>query len=232
VQVEAIEPRPFHEGEWQLQCWCEDPTYSNVIIHAQLFRQAVHDSRLPDLLHGALDEAHLLLPGHLAPPSPLRRGGASIGSQMHWQAVVAPWPACWRPLHHSWIALACIECEAGWPRTSPEEATSRVLLALGCVWPPSPHSCKDWGHNTAGLAAPASGGIPLLQQRHLDRLPLGAARHQIRQIPRMDDEQAHAVLRGLTAGSGGYKCDCSTILCCEVRRLGPEMKGSPLLPRR
>jgi hypothetical protein len=32
VQVEAIEPRPFHEGEWQLQCWCEDPTYSNLTL--------------------------------------------------------------------------------------------------------------------------------------------------------------------------------------------------------
>lgn len=55
VQVEAVEPRPWHEGEWQMRCWCPDPAHFYLITNAARFRQAVRDGLTPVLPSGALD---------------------------------------------------------------------------------------------------------------------------------------------------------------------------------
>jgi hypothetical protein len=53
--VEGIEPRPWHEGEWQLYCWCPDPPPFYWVTNAERFRQAVHDGLSSVLPRGALD---------------------------------------------------------------------------------------------------------------------------------------------------------------------------------
>jgi hypothetical protein len=55
VQVEAVEPRPHYDGEWQLRCWCPKPAHSYTIGDATVFREAVHNRLTPVLLRGALD---------------------------------------------------------------------------------------------------------------------------------------------------------------------------------
>ena len=55
VRIEAVEPRPLHEGEWQLYCWCPDPPHFYWITDAARFRQAVRDGLSGVLPRGALD---------------------------------------------------------------------------------------------------------------------------------------------------------------------------------
>lgn len=55
VRVIRTEPRPYHAGEWQIVCWCENPAHFYTITGAKLFREAVHAGLDPMLPRGALD---------------------------------------------------------------------------------------------------------------------------------------------------------------------------------
>jgi hypothetical protein len=55
VYVQEVQPRPWHEGEWQLYCWCPDPPHFYWITDAARFRQAVRAALSDVLPRGALD---------------------------------------------------------------------------------------------------------------------------------------------------------------------------------
>jgi hypothetical protein len=55
VRVEGIEPRRWHEGEWQVRAWCDDPPHWYAVTNAGRFREAVSNGLTPVLPRGALD---------------------------------------------------------------------------------------------------------------------------------------------------------------------------------
>jgi hypothetical protein len=52
--VRKVEPRPWHDGEWQIVAWCPDPAHFYTITNARLFRQAVRGGLISDLPREAL----------------------------------------------------------------------------------------------------------------------------------------------------------------------------------
>jgi hypothetical protein len=55
--VEPLEPRAYYQdrSEWQIRCWCPDPTHLYVITNARFIREAVHARLLPNLPPSAPD---------------------------------------------------------------------------------------------------------------------------------------------------------------------------------